>query len=228
MARPEQVAKAVLAMRSACSIPVTVKHRIGIDDLDRYEDMLNFVRIVSEAGCDRFTIHARKAWLSGLSPKENRNVPPLRYEDVHRLKAELPQLHIEINGGFSDWETVTEQLTKVDGVMIRRAAYERPWLFASVDQHFFRTPSTSLTRREVVEQMVAYAERELRTHPRVRLGHIARHMQNLFNGQPGARAWRRRIAEGAFKSGAEPRLLLEAIPAPAPPLPSPLEAAPAD
>jgi tRNA-dihydrouridine synthase A len=216
MARPEHVAKAVEAMREACTIPVTVKHRIGIDELDHYEDMRNFVQIVAQAGCDRFTVHARKAWLKGLSPKENRNVPPLRYEEVHRLKAEFPDLHIEINGGFSDWKAVAYQLEKVDAVMIGRAAYEQPWLFVEVDERFFGSTHPVPTRQGVVEAMVDYAQELLAEDPRARLGHIARHMQNLFNGLPGARAWRRRIAEEAFKPEADPRLLLGAIPKPGP------------
>lgn len=211
MGHPEKVAVAVEAMRKACSLPVTVKHRIGIDDIDRYEDMLNFVRIVAETGCDRFTVHARKAWLQGLSPKQNRNVPPLRYGDVHRLKKELPDLHIEINGGFTDWDTVEAQLSSVDAVMLGRAAYDNPWMFASVDSQFFGRP-TNCSRQSVIESMISYAEKVLQDDPRARLGHIARHMQNLFNGQPGARSWRRTISEKAFKPDAEPSLLLAAIP----------------
>lgn len=212
MARPRQVAAAVEAMREACTIPVTVKHRIGIDDLDRYEDMANFVRIVAQAGSDRFTVHARKAWLNGLSPKENRTIPPLRYDEVHRLKQEFPHLQVEINGGFRDWASVELQLEKVDAVMLGRAAYDDPWLFASVDAQFFDDPEPTPTRTEVVSAMVDYADTVLREDPRARLGHIARHMQNLFNGRPGARKWRRILAENAFTSGADPRLLLEAIP----------------
>ena len=212
MARPHHVADAVAAMRAACSIPVTVKHRIGIDDLDRYEDMANFVSIVSQAGSDRFTVHARKAWLNGLSPKENRTIPPLRYPEVHRLKDDFPHLQVEINGGFRDWDTVAEQLEKVDAVMLGRAAYEDPWLFHTVDAQFFNDSRTRPTRTEVVSAMVDYAESVLHEDSRARLGHIARHMQNLFNGLPGARKWRRTLAERAFKPEASPSLLLEAIP----------------
>ena len=212
MARPHDVAAAVEAMRGACSLPVTVKHRIGIDELDRYEDMANFVAIVSKAGSDRFTVHARKAWLNGLSPKENRNIPPLRYAEVHRLKEEFPHLQIEINGGFRDWSSVADQLHKVDAVMIGRAAYDDPWLFHTVDAQFFEDREDIPTRVQVVEALVDYADDVLRQDGRARLGHIARHMQNLFNGLPGARRWRRTLAENAFKPKADPRLLLEAIP----------------
>lgn len=214
MARPDDVARAVESMRKACELPVTVKHRIGIDDLDRYEDMLNFVRIVAKAGSDRFTVHARKAWLNGLSPKENRNIPPLRYSDVHRLKTENPELPIEINGGFTDWDTVREQLDVVDAVMLGRAAYENPWMFSTVDAEFFGQQSRNLTRHDVVASMVEYAKEVLATDPRARLGHIARHLQNLFNGIPGARHWRRSIAQEAFKPDADPELLIKALPSP--------------
>ena len=216
MARPTHVARAVEAMRGACNLPVTVKHRIGIDDLDRYEDMANFVKTVASAGSDRFTVHARKAWLKGLSPKENRTIPPLRYAEVHRLKEDFPHLQIEINGGFREWGVVQEQLNKVDAVMLGRAAYEEPWLFHTVDNEFFNDPSPRPTREEVVHSMVEYAEEVLATDSRARLGHIARHMQNLFNGLRGARAWRRNLAENAFKSQADPQLLLQAIPVEAP------------
>jgi tRNA-dihydrouridine synthase A len=211
MAHPEKVAMAVAAMRSVCAIPVTVKHRIGIDEMDSYEHMLNFVDIVAEAGCDRFTVHARKAWLKGLSPKENRNVPPLRYAEVHRLKADRPDLAIEINGGFKEWGAVAPQLDHVDAVMLGRAAYDNPWMFATVDEQFFEQPMQT-SRRKVVETMIAYAEQVLRDDPRARLGHIARHLQNLFTGEPGARGWRRAISEQAFKADASPQLLLAAIP----------------
>ena len=228
MARPHDVAAAVEAMRAACTLPVTVKHRIGIDDLDRYEDMANFVDIVSKAGSDRFTVHARKAWLNGLSPKENRNIPPLRYAEVHRLKADFPHLQVEINGGFRDWSSVEDQLQKVDAVMLGRAAYDEPWLFSNVDAQFFGDDRCPPTRVQVVEAMVDYAEDVLQQDDRARLGHIARHMQNLFNGLPGARRWRRTLAENAFKPKAEPRLLLEAIPPealqPPSPLPDPVSA----
>ena len=137
MAQPERVAQAVEAMQKAVDLPVTVKHRIGIDQRDRYEDMAHFVRIVSEVGCRRFTVHARKAWLKGLSPKENRNIPPLRYQDVHRLKQEFPHLFIEINGGITTLEQVQEQLKLVDAVMIGRAAYDNPYLFATVDRDLY-------------------------------------------------------------------------------------------
>ncbi len=209
MAQPELVAECVAAMRGATSLPVTVKHRIGVDELDRYEDMANFVRVVSEAKPARFTVHARKAWLQGLSPKENRTVPPLRYEEVHRLKREYPHLLIEINGGFKTLGSIQSQLTKVDAVMVGRAAYETPYLFATVDRDVFGEEVEPPTRREVVEGMLPYVEAQL--DKGVYLNRITRHMLGLFAHQPGARAWRRFISENAHKKGASVEVLLGAL-----------------
>lgn len=158
MAQPELVAKAVEAMQKVVNIPVTIKHRIGIDDQDKYEDMAHFVRIVANAGCQHFSVHARKAWLQGLSPKENRTIPPLRYEEVHRLKQEFPQLFIEINGGFKTLTEVKDQLQFVDAVMIGRAAYDHPYLFATADQEIYGEKTPPLTRQEVIEAMYPYLE----------------------------------------------------------------------
>lgn len=209
MARPEVVARAVTAMRAAVSIPVTVKHRIGIDDRDSYEHMHEFVRVVADAGADRFTVHARKAWLSGLSPKENREIPPLRYHDVHRLKRELPHLPIEINGGFRDLDGAAAQLERVDAVMIGRAAYDDPWIFADADRRFFGHDHAPASRAAVAEAMIPYAETQrARGLP---LHHVTRHMLNLFAGQRGARAWRRFLTENAQLRGAGPEVIREAL-----------------
>ncbi|HLT37048.1 MAG TPA: tRNA dihydrouridine(20/20a) synthase DusA, partial [Enhygromyxa sp.] len=157
MREPERVADCVAAMRAAVELPITVKHRIGVDELDRYEDMLRFVDIVAAAGCDRFTVHARKAWLSGLSPKQNRTIPPLRYADVHRLERERPELVIEINGGVRSLDEVAEQLEHVDAVMIGRAAWDDPWLFADVDRRFFACePATPRERSTVVTKYLEH------------------------------------------------------------------------
>ncbi len=209
MAEPERVADAVAAMRQATGLPVTVKHRIGIDDLDRYEDMASFVRVVAEAGCDRFSVHARKAVLGGLSPKANRTVPPLRYKDVHRLKRDYPELYIEINGGIASLEDVRRQLEFVDGVMIGRAAYDDPFLFSTVDRDLYGDDAVPVTRRQVVEAMIPYIEERLAEG--VPLSRIARHMQGLFTGQPGARHWRRHLGENATLPGAAARVLLDAF-----------------
>ncbi|MGC9503367.1 tRNA dihydrouridine(20/20a) synthase DusA [Baaleninema sp.] len=209
MAEPELVAQAIESMRRAVKIPVTVKHRIGIDDRDRYEDLVKFVRIVSEAGCERFTVHARKAWLKGLSPKENRTVPPLRYEDVYRLKQDFPHLFIEINGGFKTLDRIQEQYKYVDAVMVGRAAYDTPFLFATVDQDIYGETTPLPTRRQVVEQMLGYCDRWV-AHG-YKLHAITRHMLQLFAGQPGTKAWKRYISEHAHLPGAGAEVLEMAL-----------------
>ena len=205
MAEPARVADAVAAMRAAVALPVTVKHRIGIDDLDRYDDMRAFVETVADAGCDRFSVHARKAWLSGLSPKQNREVPPLRYEDVFRLKRELPSLAIEINGGVTSLADAEEHLRQVDGVMIGRAAYDRPYLFADADRRFYGTDHAPPTRRQVLEAMVPYLEHWQRRG--LTAGRITRHLLQLFAGRPGARVWRRHLSEHGPRAASGPELL---------------------
>lgn len=209
MAHPEKVAKAVEAMQKAVAIPVTVKHRIGIDDRDRYEDMIDFVRIVADAGCRRFTVHARKAWLKGLSPKENRNIPPLRYHDVHRLKQEFPHLFIEINGGIKTLEQVRSQLHFVDAVMIGRAAYDNPFLFASVDRDIYQENTTPPTRQEVIEAMFPYIDYWIAKG--WKLNAISRHMLELFAGKAGSKAWKRHISENVHLLGANSQVLRDAF-----------------
>lgn len=193
MARPQRVAECVAAMRAAVGLPVTVKHRIGIDDRDSYEELRAFVDTVAAAGSDRFTVHARKAVLGGLSPKENRTVPPLRYPEVHRLKQERPDLTIEINGGIRDLDAAAAQLRHVDAVMIGRAAYDDPYLFAAVDGRFFADPAAVPDRVEVARRYGEYAARWLAVHPRLKLSGLARHVLGLFTGQPGAREFRRTL-----------------------------------
>lgn len=195
MARPQRVADCVLQMRQAVSIPVTVKHRIGIDDRDRYEDLAEFVRIVAEAGCQRFTVHARKAWLSGLSPKENRTIPPLRYDLVYRLKQEFPEYCIEINGGITTLEQIKEHLNLLDAAMIGRAAYDNPYLLASVDQEIYGEDLNTPTRSEIVGRMLPYIDQWV--HQGLKLHTISRHLLNLFRGQARNRAWKRYISENA-------------------------------
>lgn len=200
MTQPERVARAVAAMREATDLLVTVKHRIGVDNCDRYEDLANFVRIVAAAGCRHFSVHARKAWLQGLSPKENRTIPPLRYGDVQRLKQEFPHFWIEINGGFTSLEQVREQLHSVNAVMIGRAAYDNPYLFASADRDLYHKATQPPTRQAVVEAMLPYIDhwvvRGLKLHK------ISRHMLQLFAGCPGSRAWKRHLTEHSCKPGA--------------------------
>ena len=208
MATPELVARCVEAMQRVVDIPVTVKHRIGIDNRDRYEDMREFVRVVAEAGCQRFTVHARKAWLQGLSPKENRTVPPLRYEDVYRLKREFPHLFVEINGGITTLEQVEGHLASVDAVMIGRAAYDNPYLFATVDRDLYGESSAVPSRRDVVLGMLPYIDEWLGKG--IKLNSITRHMLQLFAGQPGTRAWKREITEGV-KLGGGTEIVLQAL-----------------
>ncbi|MGB3404160.1 MAG: tRNA dihydrouridine(20/20a) synthase DusA [Microcoleaceae cyanobacterium] len=210
MAHPERVAIAIAKMQQVVEIPVTVKHRIGIDDRDRYEDLVHFVKIVSEqGGCQRFSVHARKAWLKGLSPKENRTVPPLRYGDVHQLKQDFPHLFIEINGGFTDLSQVQQQLNYVDAVMIGRAAYDNPYLFAKADQEIFAEQTPPPSRQQVVEAMLPYIEDCLSRG--IRLNSITRHMLQLFAGQPGTKAWKRHLSENVCRPGAGVEVVQQAL-----------------
>jgi tRNA-dihydrouridine synthase A len=208
MGRPERVAECVAAMRAVVRVPVTVKHRIGFDELDAYEDMLRFVDVVAAAGCRHFYVHARKAWLSGLSPKDNRNVPPLRYADVHRLKRERPGLWIAINGGLRSEDEITSQLEHVDGVMVGRGAAEDPMSLHALERVVFGACSGLQDPMHVAERMVAYAERA--SVAGVAPRHVIRHALPLLQGRPGARQWRRAITEG-LGAGRGPELLTEAI-----------------
>ena len=189
MSEPQLVADCVRAMRDAVAIPVTVKHRIGIDKGESYEFVRDFVGAVSEAGCKVFLVHARNAWLKGLSPKENREVPPLRYEFVHRLKRDFPTLTFAVNGGITTGEQTATQLKHVDGVMIGREAYHNPWWLAQWDADFFGEPPNGLSRESVEESMCDYMAREAAAHG-TPWSAIARHMLGLRNGLPGARRWR--------------------------------------
>lgn len=210
MAKPEQVAACVEAMRQATDRPISVKHRIGIDECDRYDDMAHFVRTVAAAGCQIFSVHARKAWLKGLSPKENRDIPPLRYEDVHRLKQDFPQLWIEINGGVTQLEQVHKQLHAVDAVMIGRAAYDHPYLFASVDRAFYGQETPVPSRLQVAKAMMAYLE-EWKAQGLLKPHAITRHMLQLFAGQPGSRAWKRTLTEQGCRPEAGPEIIANAL-----------------
>ena len=189
MNEPQLVADCVKAMVDVVDVPVTVKHRIGIDKTEDYGFVRDFVGTVAEAGCRVFIAHARNAWLQGLSPKENREIPPLRYGVVAQLKHDFPQLTIAINGGFQTDEAVQEQLALLDGVMVGREAYHNPWWLAHWDERFFGEPANGLTREGVEEAMVAYMEREAAAHG-THWYAVARHMLGLRNGLPGARRWR--------------------------------------
>jgi len=203
MAEPQLVSDCVKAMVDAVSVPVTVKHRIGIDRTESYEFVRDFIGTVSEAGCRVFIVHARNAWLKGLSPKENREVPPLRYELVHRLKREFPHLVIAINGGLTTAGQVHTELQHVDGAMIGREAYHNPWWLASWDQDFYGAAPCELTREAVEEAMVEYMVREASAHG-TPWASIARHMLGLRHGLPGARRWRQVWSDHRLK-GQDPR-----------------------
>jgi tRNA-dihydrouridine synthase A len=202
MAEAGLVADGIKAMRDACSLPVTVKHRIGIDRTEGIDFVRDFIGTVAEhGGCEVFIVHARNAWLKGLSPKENREIPPLRFELVHQLKRAFPQLTIAINGGITTQPQIAEQLVHVDGVMVGRAAYHDPWLMSDWDSVFFGAPALeqALTRESVESAMVTYMEREAAARG-TPWAHIARHMLGLRNGQPGARRWRQVWSDHRLKA----------------------------
>ena len=210
MAEPDLVADCVAAMRQACDLPVTVKTRIGIDERDSYEELADFVARVARSGCETFIIHARKAWLSGLSPKQNREIPPLDYGRVFRLKCDFPDLEIILNGGVLSLDEADAHLAEgADGVMIGRAAYQDPYMLAEADRRFFGATVPPPERVAVAEAMIPYAEAaQARGVP---VKSITRHMLGLFNGLPGARLWRRHLSEQAHKPGAGPQVIGEAL-----------------
>lgn len=200
MAEPELVAEGVAKMSARVNIPVTVKTRIGIDDKDSYEELTAFIDCVKKAGCETFIVHARKAWLNGLSPKENREIPPLQYETVYQLKQDFPELDFIINGGFTTQDVIMQQYQFVDGVMIGRAAYQNPYLLAEIDQAVYDIDTPLPSRYEILEKFMAYVQQNLEQG--VYLGHMSRHILGLFLHQPGARAYRRYISENGYKEGA--------------------------
>ena len=208
MAEPEHVASCIEAMGKAVGIPVTVKCRIGIDDQDAEESLDRFIDRVAGAGCNSFIVHARKAWLEGLSPKENREVPPLDYGRVYRLKARRPDLTIVINGGIETLADAKAQLAHVDGVMVGRASYADPYLLAEVDREIFGSAATPPSRLDVLDRFIPYVEAELTKG--VRLNQMTRHVLGLLHGAPRARAFRRHIAENAHLDGAGLSVLEEA------------------
>ena len=199
MAEPQLVADCVKAMVDVVDVPVTVKHRIGIDKTESYDFVRDFVGTVSEAGCEVFIVHARNAWLKGLSPKENREIPPLRYELAHQLKRDFPHLTIAINGGITSHVQIAEQLQQVDGVMVGREAYHNPWVMASWDEAFFGAAPSGLTREEVEAQMCDYMVRQAAAWG-TSWSSVARHMLGLRNGLPGARKWRQVWSDHRLKT----------------------------
>ena len=200
MTEPRLVAECVGAMQAAASIPVTVKHRTGVDERDSYGELADFVGTLAAAGCGTFIVHARKAWLRGLSPKENREVPPLRYDVVHRLKRDFAGLEIVVNGGIQDLDQAVNQLAQLDGVMMGRAVYNAPWILGRADGRVFSSPDPAASRHQALEAMYPWIETELAAG--TPLNRIARHLLGLFNGQPGARHWRRHLSEHATRRNA--------------------------
>jgi tRNA-dihydrouridine synthase A len=209
MAEPALVADCVAAMKRAVAVPVTVKCRLGIDDQDPEQSLFTLVAAVKAAGADAVIVHARKAWLKGLSPRENRDVPPLDYKIVHRLKAAHPDLNVILNGGIATLEQTTDQLANVDGVMMGRAAYQEPWRLLAVDPLLFGIAAPFATPKEAAFALMPYIERELGKG--VRLHSITRHVLGLFRAVPGARAFRRHLAVEAVKPGAGAQLMADAL-----------------
>lgn len=210
MAKPELVADCVAAMQEKVKIPVTVKCRVGIDNMESFESFENFISKVAETGCDTFIVHARNAWLKGISPKQNREIPPLKYDFVHRLKNENPAFTIVINGGIKTMETVKQQLQYVDGAMLGREAYHNPYILAAVDKEIYKDKMASIkSREEIIEQMCEYIDSEQRNG--VALHSITRHILGLFQGQPGAKAWRRYLSENGHHEDADSRVVKQAL-----------------
>lgn len=208
MLEPQRVAACYRAMTSAVAIPVTIKTRIGVDNRDSYHELCEFVDTVADAGCRTFVIHARKAWLDGVSPKHNRTLPPLRYDTVYGLKRDYPELEIIINGGVTTLDEIEAHLQNTDGVMIGRAAYQNPYLLADIDARFFGDTSLVPSRAEVLEHYIEYMRHEVANG--VYLKHLARHLFGLFSGLPGAKAWRRHLSENMYRADAGVEIVDEA------------------
>jgi len=209
MAQPEQVADCVAKIASRVKIPVTVKTRTGIDDHDSYEFLHHFVNTVAMAGCHTIIVHARKAWLQGLSPRQNREIPPLDYQRVYRLKADFPELEIIINGGIQSLEDTQRQLQHIDGVMIGRAVCDNPYLLAGADQIIFGDGVASISRMAILEKYIHYVEAQLQHG--TPLPKMSRHILGLYQGQPGARAWRRYLSENMYQKGSGITVIEDAL-----------------
>jgi len=218
MAEPQLVAEGVAAMRAAVAIPVTVKTRIGIDERDSYEELCHFINTVASAGCDTFIIHARKAWLQGLSPKQNREIPPLRYDVAYQLKRDFPHLSIVINGGIVSLEGAQQHLTHVDGVMLGRAAIHDSYVVAQADRLLFGDAHPVPTRAELALSYLPYIDQQLALG--IRLPTLTRHLLSLYHGMPGARRWRRYLSENAPRPGAGSEVVHAALAAVSPTTPS--------
>ncbi|OGB27031.1 MAG: tRNA dihydrouridine(20/20a) synthase DusA [Burkholderiales bacterium RIFCSPLOWO2_02_FULL_57_36] len=217
MAEPALVADCVKAMRDAVTIDVTVKHRVGIDDAESYDFVRDFVGTVADAGCSTFIVHARNAILKGLSPKENREIPPLRYAYAYQLKRDFPQLEIVINGGIKTLAEIDTHLAQVDGVMIGREAYHNPYLMSVIDARYYGDDAPVKSRAEILEAMLPYIHAQLERYGRgdagggLKLNSITRHMLGLMTGMPGARAFRQSLSDSKKLAAGNPALLLEAL-----------------
>ena len=207
MLTPQLVADCVAAMHAAVNIPVTVKCRIGVDHQDSYEELTHFIQTISAAGCSVFIIHARKAWLNGLSPKQNREIPPLRYDVVKQIKQDFPQLTIVLNGGITNVLEIEEHLQWADGVMIGREAYSHPYFLAEIEKTIFS--SESRLREDIIEAFIPYVEQQLKRQ--IKLSSLTRHILGLFHKQKGARMWRRYLSENAHKNDAGITIIKEAL-----------------
>jgi tRNA-dihydrouridine synthase A len=205
MKEPALVVDCLSAMRAAVNIPVTIKTRIGVDEQDSYEALCEFIRAVAKSGVQILIVHARKAWLKGLSPRQNREVPPLRYDIVYQLKKDFPDLSIVINGGIDTLSAVDEHLLHVDGAMLGRAAYNDPYLLATVDENYYQDNAAIRTREQIVEEMIPYIDQHLARGGR--LHQITRHMVGLYHGMDGARVWRRWLSTECVKHDADSKVL---------------------
>ena len=209
MKNAEVTANCVSSMIEASSLPITVKHRIGVDDYDSYDFLCQFVGTVADAGCNTFLVHARKAWLKGLSPKQNREVPELNYERVYQLKKDFPNIEIIINGGITTLEESAVHLNKIDGVMMGREAYTNPYLLSDVDKLIYGSKTPTKTREDIAEQFLQYVDNEMSKG--VKLHAMTRHILGLFHGMPGARQFRRHISENAYKPASTIDVLTTAL-----------------
>lgn len=209
MAEPHLVAEGIAAMRASVAIPITVKTRIGIDERDSYEELCRFISTVAEAGCDTFIIHARKAWLQGLSPKQNREIPPLRYDVAYRVKRDFPKLTIVVNGGIVSLAGAMQHLPHVDGVMLGRAAIHDSYVVAQADHLLFDDNHPVPSRAELAQRYISYIERQLTLG--IRLPALTRHLLSLYHGMPGGRSWRRHLSENAPRPGAGSEVVQAAL-----------------
>ncbi|MBL4647519.1 MAG: tRNA dihydrouridine(20/20a) synthase DusA [Gammaproteobacteria bacterium] len=209
MQEPQRIADCVAAMQQAVSIPITIKCRNGIDRIESYHFLKKFVATTAPAGCQTFIVHARNAWLQGLSPKENRHVPPLNYEFVYRLKQDFPELTIIINGGIQTTEQIKQHLHHVDGVMIGREAYHNPYCLATIDRDFYHDDHAIPSRQTIAERYIDYIEKQLKNN--VKLHYMTRHILGLFQGQAGARNWRRYLSEHSHQATADAQVVREAL-----------------